>query len=90
MVISDANKRLIALYFKIGKIIYENDNLEDKFIENLELVATFFQLILIYFFHFQIHFLHALQFFHSNNIFYYKIIYFINCINIRRYNDNTL
>lgn len=36
MVISDANKRLIELYFKIGKIIYENDNLEDKFIENLE------------------------------------------------------
>lgn len=37
MVMSDANKRLIELYFKIGKTIYENYNWGDKFVENLEM-----------------------------------------------------
>ena len=36
MVMSDANKRLMELYFKIGRIIYENYNWGDNFIENLE------------------------------------------------------
>ena len=37
MAMSDVNKRLIELYFKIGKTIYENYNWGDKFVENLEM-----------------------------------------------------
>lgn len=36
LIMSDANVRLINLYFKIGKVIYENSNWGNKFIENLE------------------------------------------------------
>lgn len=36
LVMSDANKRLIELYFKIGKFIYENSSWGDKFVNNLE------------------------------------------------------
>ena len=36
IIVSDANKRLIELYLKIGKVIYENYNWGDKFVENLE------------------------------------------------------
>lgn len=36
LVMSDANKRLIYLYFHIGKIIYEKSNWGSKFIEELE------------------------------------------------------
>ena len=35
-IMSDANKRLINLYFKLGKIINENSKWGDKFIETLE------------------------------------------------------
>lgn len=36
-IMSDANKRLINLYFKLGKIIYENSKWGNKFIEELEI-----------------------------------------------------
>ena len=36
LIMSDANTRLINLYFKIGKIIYENSNWGNKFIKELE------------------------------------------------------
>lgn len=35
-IMSDANKRLINLYFKLGKIIYENSKWGNKFIKELE------------------------------------------------------
>ena len=35
-IMSDANKRLINLYFKLGKIINESSKWGDKFIETLE------------------------------------------------------
>lgn len=35
MIMSDANKRLIELYFKLGRIIYENSTWGNKFIEEL-------------------------------------------------------
>lgn len=34
-IMSDANKRLINLYFKLGKIIYDNSTWGNKFIESL-------------------------------------------------------
>ena len=36
LIMSDANIRLINLYFKIGKVIYDNSTWGDKFIKNLE------------------------------------------------------
>lgn len=36
LIMSDANIRLLSLYFKIGKMIYENSKWGDKFIESLE------------------------------------------------------
>ena len=36
LIMSDANKRLIDLYFKLGKIIAENSKWGDRFIETLE------------------------------------------------------
>lgn len=36
LVMSDANKRLMQLYFNIGKIIYENSSWGNRFIEELE------------------------------------------------------
>jgi len=36
LIMSDANIRLINLYFKIGKMIHENSTWGDKFIETLE------------------------------------------------------
>ena len=36
LIMSDANIRLINLYFNIGKTIYENSNWGDKFIETIE------------------------------------------------------
>ena len=36
LIMSDANIRLINLYFRIGKIIYENAKWGNKFIEELE------------------------------------------------------
>lgn len=35
-ILSDANVRLINLYFKLGKIINDNSKWRDKFIETLE------------------------------------------------------
>ena len=35
LIMSDANKRLIQLYFRLGKIIYDNSTWGNKFIENL-------------------------------------------------------
>ena len=35
-IMSDANKRLLNLYFKLGKIIYENSKWGNKFIKELE------------------------------------------------------
>ena len=36
LIMSDANIRLVNLYFNIGKMIYENSNWGDKFIETVE------------------------------------------------------
>ena len=36
-ILSDANIRLINLYFKLGKIINDNSKWGDKFIDNLEI-----------------------------------------------------
>lgn len=35
LIMSDANKRLIDLYFKLGQIIAENSKWGDRFIETL-------------------------------------------------------
>lgn len=37
LVMSDANNRLINLYYKLGKIIYDNSKWGDNFIKNLEI-----------------------------------------------------
>lgn len=37
LIMSDANKRLIELYFRLGKIIYDNSVWGNKFIENLSI-----------------------------------------------------
>ena len=35
LIMSDANKRLIELYYYVGKIVYENSSWGNKFIESL-------------------------------------------------------
>lgn len=35
LIMSDANKRLIGLYYYVGKMVYENSSWGNKFIENL-------------------------------------------------------
>lgn len=37
LIMSDANKRLIELYFYVGKLVYEKSSWGNKFIENLSI-----------------------------------------------------